>query len=83
MAAATLAALTWLGMDLAAGATYSHPPIPIWNMVVRLGFFLVTVVLLDEVHRSHDNLRELSRTDALTACANARQFYDRGARAGR
>lgn len=72
-----VAALTWMAIDLAAGGTYSNAAIPVWNMIVRLGFFVIASYLLDGVQVAHALERELSRTDSLTGIANGRQFFER------
>ncbi|MDP2183687.1 MAG: GGDEF domain-containing protein [Actinomycetota bacterium] len=79
MGYAILSALTWMAMDLASGARYSHAAIPVWNMIVRLGFFNITLYLLDSVKRAHALEQKLSRTDSLTGIANGRQFFERAA----
>jgi glucose-6-phosphate-specific signal transduction histidine kinase len=43
---AVVSAAAWLGADLAAAAVYSHPAIPYWNCLVRLGIFLLVAHLL-------------------------------------
>lgn len=48
---AWLGAVVWFAADRAAGASYSHPLIPVWNATVRLGFFLVTAILLHAIKR--------------------------------
>jgi len=43
---AILSCLSWDLADAQAGQVYSHPSIPYWNALVRLGFFLVTGLLI-------------------------------------
>jgi len=48
--------------------------IPAWNATVRLGFFLITTFLVDEVHKAHEREALLARRDSLTGLANGREF---------
>jgi diguanylate cyclase (GGDEF)-like protein len=76
----------WYGAD-ALTANYSHPLIPYWNALVRLGFFLITTVLVAEIRKRFDREASLAMTDPLTTIANRRAFYHLAdaeiARAGR
>lgn len=58
----------WLGGDLAAGAIYSSPFVPVWNAVISLSFYFVMVGVLGRLRSLHDELeaRVLERTQALT-----------------
>ena len=82
-----LSAITWRLADSLAGQTYSHPLIPYWNMLVRLGFFLVITFLLSELQVRLRREIDSARIDPLTGIANRRQFYEVAqlqiARAGR
>ncbi len=77
VAFAVFSCLSWYIADMAAGHVYAHPLIPVWNALVRFGFFLITALLLA---RLRDNLREqqrLARTDSLTGLYGRRTFDDR------
>lgn len=39
-------AATWLWADIASGHTYSYFAIPVWNSIMRLGFFLISAFSL-------------------------------------
>jgi diguanylate cyclase (GGDEF)-like protein len=67
---------TWLMVNFLAGEQLSHPLIPFWNTLMRVGFFLVVSVLISQVHRLLDQERSLARTDFLTGALNSRSFYD-------
>lgn len=71
---AFLAASTWLSVDLAAGHQYSHPVIPFWNALVRLGFFLITAILLARLRHALQTQVALAEIDSLTGIMNARIF---------
>ncbi len=66
----------WLAADLAAGHGYSHPVIPVWNALVRLGFFLVTGHFVSENRLLLLRERRLARTDPMTGASNARHFFE-------
>lgn len=70
-----LAALSWLAADLASAETFSYRVVPYWNAAVLFGFFLVTTVILSRLKSAYLHEQELSRSDFLTAVANARAFH--------
>ncbi|HTN93619.1 MAG TPA: diguanylate cyclase [Gallionella sp.] len=67
----------WFAADIATGHPYSYMIIPVWNALVRLGFFLANGLLLVELHDSLFHQRELARTDALTGVFGRRAFEER------
>jgi diguanylate cyclase (GGDEF)-like protein len=77
IAMAVLSCIGWYVADLAAGNRYSHPAIPVWNALIRLGFFVVTGLLLDALRRSLRAQQHLARTDALTGLGGRRAFEER------
>jgi len=77
---AVVASFVWYGVELASGYTYDHPIIPVWNALVRLGFFLIVTLLLASLRRHLANEQRLARTDPLTGVMNARAFTERLAR---
>ena len=74
-AAAVVAAATWGVIDFASGARYSSSFIPVWNSVVRLGFFLTSAYILRALQHANERMEALAHTDSLTGVANARSFY--------
>jgi signal transduction histidine kinase len=42
-AAAVLAVISWLAVDLNGGGEFGHPFVPYWNAVMRLGTYLVAI----------------------------------------
>ena len=72
---AVVAALTWGFIDRQAGVA-SHPLIPVWNALVRFGFFTITAWLIADVRRMHAREHLLARIDPLTGVANARSFLE-------
>ena len=79
----TLSAGIWIGADLAGGQTYSHAMIPVWNTLVRLGFFSITSWLVGTLQVHLNEERRLARRDALTGALNSRAFTETLALAGR
>jgi len=76
---AFLSALAWfLADDMAR--PHVQPLVPYWNTVVRLGFYLVMVVILGKLKVALQHERNLSRKDATTGIANARAFFEWGSR---
>lgn len=64
---AVLSAVIWLYMDMISPNTYSFEAIPYWNALVRFGFFIITVLLINKVKLLKVNLEESvsQRTAAL------------------
>lgn len=63
---AALCCVLWYVANWAAGAVYSNPLIPVWNALIRLGFFLVVGLLVATLRERMRELRRLAMTDALT-----------------
>ena len=62
-----LSVLVWNGGDVAAGARYSNPLIPVWNALILMVFYFVVVWLLTSLRSLHRELeaRVRERTAAL------------------
>lgn len=74
---AVLSCISWYLADLAAGGRYTHAAIPVWNALVRFGFFAVTGLLLGALRSSLRAQELLARSDALTGLGGRRSFDDR------
>jgi len=63
-----LSVAVWVAGDIASGAQFSSPLIPIWNAVILLLFYLVVVWLLARLRSFHQQLEAQvrQRTIALT-----------------
>jgi signal transduction histidine kinase len=63
-----LSVIVWIGGDMAAGAHYSTPLIPIWNALILMVFYFIVVWLLASLRSLHRELeiRVRQRTEALT-----------------
>lgn len=62
-----LSVTAWIGGDLAAGARYSNPLIPIWNALILLVLYVIIVWLLTALRSLHRELeaKVRQRTEAL------------------
>jgi diguanylate cyclase (GGDEF)-like protein len=69
-------AIVWYWADVASGHPYPHPLIPVWNTIIRLGYFVIITLLLSALRRATEREREWARTDRLTGAVNSRFFYD-------
>jgi diguanylate cyclase (GGDEF)-like protein len=72
-----VAASTWLLVDLTSGHEYSQIAIPIWNAVVRLGFFVIVGDLLCRLRHALEIQASLARHDSLTGLMNSTAFVQR------
>jgi signal transduction histidine kinase len=68
LAMSILSVAAWIGGDVAAGARYSTPLIPIWNALILFVLYLIVVMLLANLRSLHRGLevRVEQRTQALT-----------------
>jgi len=76
---AIFSALTWLGADYLAGNVFSHALIPVWNMIVRLSFFMLMAYLLSELQKNEQRRRTLERIffhDILNLMGSVRGFAE-------
>lgn len=71
-----LAAIAWLMADVASGHVYSIPGLHVWNMAIRLGFFIVVTLLLAALRQAHAAEQRFARTDFLTGLLNSRHFTE-------
>lgn len=76
MAMAVLSCAVWFSADLLSHPPYSHQAIPVWNALVRFGFFAITSGLLATYKDILAGQRTLARTDALTGLAGRRAFEE-------
>jgi diguanylate cyclase (GGDEF)-like protein len=67
----------WAYLDILARIEYSSPVIALWNIVVRLAFFLVVMQLVHVMKEARRREAILAHTDSLTGTANGRSFSDR------
>ena len=74
-----LSVAVWVAGDIASGARFSSPLIPIWNTTILFTFYLVVVWLLNRLRSFHHNLEAQvkQRTIALTAEMAERERLER------
>jgi predicted signal transduction protein with EAL and GGDEF domain len=72
---AFLSTLMWFVAD-DMGRPHVQPLVPYWNAAVRLGFYVVALVILAKLKGALERERSLSREDATTGVANARAFLE-------
>ncbi|MBI5822889.1 MAG: GGDEF domain-containing protein [Chloroflexi bacterium] len=70
--AAMISAAAWLFVEVTSGPKYSSSFVYFWNAVIRLGFFLLPVLLFKNLEQE----RRLARTDFLTGAMNSRSFRE-------
>jgi len=58
---AGVSAVVWLVADTQSGFVFVSPLIPLWNAVVRLGFFIVVVDELARLKSAYDEQARISR----------------------
>ena len=75
--ACVLSASVWFLADHETGHQYSNFEIPIWNAIVRLGFFFIVAILLTRLRALVEMQTSLAQQDALTGILNGRAFNER------
>ncbi len=71
-----LGATVWGYLEVTTGRPYSAAWIPVWNTLVRLGFFLLVNELIARLRQTHESVRALARNDSLTGIPNGRVFEE-------
>lgn len=71
-----ISTVTWLIADYESGNTYTTPLVTVWNVLIRLGFFVVVAWLLSELRIAYQKEQELARIDQTTGVANSRNFQE-------
>lgn len=69
---ACISAAIWLYIEVISSPQYSSSFVYFWNSIIRLGFFLLPVLLI----RNLEQERMHARTDFLTTALNTRSFHD-------
>ncbi|OGF44746.1 MAG: hypothetical protein A2536_09370 [Candidatus Firestonebacteria bacterium RIFOXYD2_FULL_39_29] len=70
-------AVTWLIADTITEHRYSNFVIPLWNTIMRLGFFLIISYLVTATKKSLAFEKDLARIDTLTKIENGRGFLEK------
>lgn len=74
--ASAAGAALWYWVGMVDGQIFSRPLIPLWNALVRMGFFVIVSVLITRLRESMERERSLATTDPLTGLMNRRAFED-------
>lgn len=69
-----ICALVWIAADIASGLNYHIWYIPVWNTLVRLGYFVFHTLLLNQLLTTISMIQSASLKDPLTKVANWRCF---------
>ncbi len=77
LVAAAVAATAWYVVELLNERVYSQSLIPLWNGLVRLGFFAIITQLLVTIHEALRLQEVQARLDPLTGLLNRRGFVER------
>jgi diguanylate cyclase (GGDEF)-like protein len=73
---ALLSGIAWYTGDFFNTEHVSHSFSPIWNLVTKVGFFLIVNFTVFSLRTSLEREREMARTDYLTQVANSRYFTE-------
>ena len=76
MAISVLSGTAWFTADILTMPPSAHPTVPYWNLLTKLGFFLIVNATVSSLRISLDRERELARTDYVTSVANSRYFAE-------
>src|SRR5258706_7308539 len=74
-----ISAVLWLLVDILARGRYSHPSIYLWNTLIRLSFFNLTVLLIG-LGKALERGRTIGRSDYITGISNTRIVHSIGHR---
>jgi diguanylate cyclase (GGDEF)-like protein len=74
LAFAMLCAALWGVLDVAGGTQYTSAWIPLWNSIMRFGFFAITLLLVAGLKEAHARESRMARRDPLTDVINGREF---------
>jgi diguanylate cyclase (GGDEF)-like protein len=72
-----ISASVWLYSDLLSGHNYSYYAIPLWNAIMRLGFFLMVAYSLWEIKVLLKKEQTFAKIDFLTDIYNSRAFMEK------
>ena len=72
---AVAATITWLTAAGLAGESFPNAGVALWNVVTRLGPFLIVGILLTRLRDALEREKEASRVDFLTGALNGRAFH--------
>lgn len=72
IAISVVSAIAWYWNDVSSGPAHSHWLIPVWNSVMRFGYFILHSFFLSRYVEQLAINREYANTDTLTGARNSR-----------
>jgi diguanylate cyclase (GGDEF)-like protein len=69
-------AVAWITADILAGTHFTKFFIPVWNTLVRLGYFTINTMIIGKLLESIEQIKKVSFYDPLTNVANWRYFEE-------
>lgn len=76
LGAAMLCALLWYLVNATVAPPEISEAIPVWNSLVRLGYFTIIAALFASLREAYERQRQLAQTDPLTGLLNSRTFKE-------
>jgi diguanylate cyclase (GGDEF)-like protein len=73
---AILCVFVWGIADKLSGHQYSEDFFLVWDVLVRLGFFVINVYMISRLRGALEREKEASRMDHLTGVANSKAFFE-------
>jgi diguanylate cyclase (GGDEF)-like protein len=73
---ALLSGIAWFSADVLTMQPGSHPLVPYWNVVTKIGFFLIVNQMMASLRGGLERERQMARIDHLTGVANSRHFSE-------
>ncbi len=74
--AAITSVFVWGIADKLSGHQYSDDVFLVWDVLMRMGFFIINVYIISRLRGSIDREKEVARKDHLTGVANSRAFIE-------
>ena len=71
-----LSAFSWYLADISSGHIYNSLFTPIWNSVMRFGYFMIHTYFFSQFIKLYEKTKINSLTDSLTGIANTRYFME-------
>jgi len=73
---AILSVFVWGIADKLSGHQYSEDIFLVWDVLVRLGFFVINVYMISRLRSALEREKEVARMDHLTGVANSKAFFE-------
>lgn len=73
---ALISAAAWFFADVMTRVPQVHFLIPLWNVIEKLGVFLIVAYIVSAIRTAFDREKALARTDFLTGTLNRRSFFE-------